>query len=774
MAVAQAAETSLNRQIPSEVNEMATAIPTQTESNDITSRLARLRRLIRVYVALHGLASCVIGLAIGFWLTLAIDWIFEPSVPVRAVILAVVCLGLLYIVLERILRRLMVPLTDRNMAMLLERRYRQLGERLLTVVELEPRKAKLGGYDPTMLQQTRDETLELLQDAEVSPVMNYRPLLRSAIGAVLLIGSIIGLSVWDTATAQTWFNRDVLLGDARWPRATRILVEGFEDQRTVKVARGSALTIRAKADTAMVLPDALQIRYETAEGSTGKPNMTMLKRAVPGRDDFQDFEYEFKNIQSNIEFDVVAIHGGIFGKNDRVRDLLIRTVDSPDLIEVALQCKFPKYLDRPDEKFQVGLVKPLPEGTDVTMIGTVNKDLIKAEYQILSGDPDAVFEGIDIDANNLRIVRLPLGPLRADTRVDIRLLDHDHVTNHQPIRTSVRIVADEPPQVDVNLVGIGKAITPMAFLPVQGTIRDDHDVTATWFEYQVNSGEKGRRRFELDINAINGKGGHEFETQFEVEDVVVQPGQVLTFWVKAADNFGLADKPQISTSQRYSLQVVTEGQLRGILETRERILRRRFESIIEELGRTQDSLTRLVRSASSADDDEPEEAPALESSSSRRILRVEQALQASDRMRNETSEIATEIGRILLELENNNVSFLDELRRRLGDGIASPLVNIADEQFPLLDDRLTQLRRVLEKEVDRQAAGLAARRQIDLMLLQMNEVLKNMLELQKFNELLADLRKIIDSQKQVSIVTEEQRELLKKRLKDELKKGLLD
>ncbi len=240
MAVAQAAETSLNRQIPSEVNEMATAIPTQTESNDITSRLARLRRLIRVYVALHGLASCVIGLAIGFWLTLAIDWIFEPSVPVRAVILAVVCLGLLYIVLERILRRLMVPLTDRNMAMLLERRYRQLGERLLTVVELEPRKAKLGGYDPTMLQQTRDETLELLQDAEVSPVMNYRPLLRSAIGAVLLIGSIIGLSVWDTATAQTWFNRDVLLGDARWPRATRILVEGFEDQRTVKVARGSA------------------------------------------------------------------------------------------------------------------------------------------------------------------------------------------------------------------------------------------------------------------------------------------------------------------------------------------------------------------------------------------------------------------------------------------------------------------------------------------------------------------------------------------------------
>jgi hypothetical protein len=127
-----------------------------------------------------------------------------------------------------------------------------------------------------------------------------------------------------------------------------------------------------------------------------------------------------------------------------------------------------------------------------------------------------------------------------------------------------------------------------------------------------------------------------------------------------------------------------------------------------------------------------------------------------------------------LELENNNVSFFDELQKRLGNGIIAPLTEIAGKQFPLLDDRLRHLRQVLDDQVARDTAGLAARRQVDILLRLMDDVLQNMLELQKFNELLADLRKIIDAQKQVSQLTEKERERLKKRLKDELKKDLLD
>ena len=115
--------------------------------------------------------------------------------------------------------------------------------------------------------------------------------------------------------------------------------------RLVKVARGSSLAVAARADTQLEIPDALEIRYDSEIGS-GRPRMTQLKKAVPGRDASQNYEYQFKNIQSTIEFDVVALHGGLFGKNDRVEGLVIEAVESPDLSDIKLACSFPAYLER--------------------------------------------------------------------------------------------------------------------------------------------------------------------------------------------------------------------------------------------------------------------------------------------------------------------------------------------------------------------------------------------------------------------------------------------
>ncbi|MDH3719442.1 MAG: hypothetical protein OES79_15080, partial [Planctomycetota bacterium] len=659
---------------------MSTTTQTTTSTSDISSRLAGLRNLIRLYVLAQGVAVCISVLAVGFWLSLAVDWVFEPSSRIRGVVLVLLGLLLLYTVYHWLLRRLLVPLTDRSMAALLERRYRQLGDRLLTVVELSPRSPEVSGFDPAMLSNTRDEVLQMLPQAEVAPVMNFRPLLKAIGLAVLLVASVVSFMSWQTSAAKTWFDRSVLLGDAQWPRATRIIVEGFprrDGRRMVKVAKGSSLTVKAKADTMLAIPTALQIRYETTEGNTGRPNMTMLKRAVPGRDEYQDFEYVFKNVQSDIVFDVVAIHGGVFGKNDRVRDLVIGAVDSPDLVDVVLQCKYPEYLNRPNEEFSVRLVQPLPEGTQVTIVGRANKDLVAANYSLLTEDPDAPQQTIPIAADDPRTIHVPLGPLATDTRVAFQLHDTDGVSNRQPIRTLIRIVADQPPQVDVSLAGIGKAVTPMAFLPMRGNIWDDHGLSRTWFAYQVDGKDPELRDFEVPTRDA---ADDLQELLFEVEDVAVTPGQKLSLLVKAADNYGLAGEPQVGTSQRYELQVVTEAQLRAILETRERILRRRFEGIIDEMTRTRDSLSRLVGQDPpdrSAGDDQPGDGESVDGPSpagaevaarsraqrqlSRRILRTEQALQSSDRMRHETQEVADEFGRILLELENNNVSFFDEL-----------------------------------------------------------------------------------------------------------------
>ena len=126
------------------------------------------------------------------------------------------------------------------------------------------------------------------------------------------------------------------------------------------------------------------------------------------------------------------------------------------------------------------------------------------------------------------------------------------------------------------------------------------------------------------------------------------------------------------------------------------------------------------------------------------------------------------------ELKNNKVAFFEELERRIGGGIVVPLNQIVDQQFLQFDRDLKRLRHALEDQQSLFAEIESSQQQLSKIIRALENVLKNMLDLQKFNELLADLRKIIHGHKQVSKQTQEQRQLLEKQLKEQLKKGLLD
>ena len=105
----------------------------------IRAALDGLRRRIREYVWVDGLAAAVAWLGAAFWLSLATDWLFEPPKSVRGAVVAAAAIGLAVVLVRRIVRRAFVRLSDSNMAMLLERRFPQLGDCLLTAVVLAAR-----------------------------------------------------------------------------------------------------------------------------------------------------------------------------------------------------------------------------------------------------------------------------------------------------------------------------------------------------------------------------------------------------------------------------------------------------------------------------------------------------------------------------------------------------------------------------------------------------------------------------------------------------------
>src|SRR5687767_8676154 len=85
--------------------------------------LDAVRRRIRLYVWIEGLALVAVLLGVAFWIGLAVDWTFEPSIDGRRLVLLGLGALVLFVVYRYLLRRAFVPISDSSLAVLLERRF---------------------------------------------------------------------------------------------------------------------------------------------------------------------------------------------------------------------------------------------------------------------------------------------------------------------------------------------------------------------------------------------------------------------------------------------------------------------------------------------------------------------------------------------------------------------------------------------------------------------------------------------------------------------------
>ncbi len=731
----------------------------------IGAALESLRRRIRRYVWLEGLATAVAWLGVAFWLSLAVDWFFEPPSIVRGLILAAVLLVLAGVLVKLVLRRAFVRLSDRNMAMLLERRFPQFRESLLTAVELSERRPSATECNPLMLERTCRLAAEPIREVRLEEVFNPRPLRQAAMGAALVALSVAMLAIGLPAAMETWTRRNLLFSNELWPRRTRLVVDGFEDG-VVKVARGADFDMVARADLSMPLvPESVEIRYWADSGSGGRATMAREGSADRSRDRFQQYTHSFRGVLVPMQLDV-------FGGDDAVRDLRIEVVDNPTLTQVVLDCRYPGYMDRPQRTLPVSGAMQIPFGTHVTVRGRSNKDLVR--FEVRSALDDSSEPEVLPVTGDPRTVEYSAGPLRGDRSLLFTLLDSDGIKSREPIRLTLAALGDEAPKLALRLQGIGPAITPEARLPVAGRITDDYGLASTWFEHGVDDQETRRQ-------AIPTPAGNptdlDFQQALEVRDLKLQPEQKFLLGVKSSDRYDLGDGPNVGSSERWLLDVVTPAELRAMLESRELVLRQRFETIIEQVVETRDSLLRLDFGSAAATEPEPAGDPAAAAepgdapqdapaTPERRLalnsLRMQRAVQNSRKDAYEVLGVAEAFDEIRQELVNNRID-TTELRMRLEQGIVGPLEQIGGEMFPELERRLDAVQRALADEKLGPPERERAREQSEAILLAMRQVLSRMIELEDFNEAVELLRQIVELQQKLNAET-----------KDHSKSGLRD
>jgi hypothetical protein len=766
----------------------------------IRDLLAGLRRKIRSYVWLQGIALAGAWLAASFWITLTLDWLIEPPPAFRAVLLVGVTAVLLWLVYRYILARAFVPMGDTSMAVLLERRYGEFNDSLLTTVELNEQPAHAAAFNREMLDWTTAEALEHSRRVRLNELLQNAALMRSMFAAIVLSLSVAAFAVAAPEAFGIWVRRVVLLSQELWPRKTRLSIEGFDEDKVVKVARGGDFRVVAYADRAFEVPETMQIRFRDDEGNPGR--QTMAAEAVGPGDDRQAFTHNFPGLLASLTFDIV-------GGDDRLRDFRIEVVDNPTVANMTLHCVYPAYMRRAPRDLPVTGLMQIPIGTKVTIEATANKPLARAHIErVVEQGVEPVSLVTGFAGGERREFRLKLPPLAEDMRLQFRLYDTDGIEGRNPVRLDLAAVADEAPRVGLQLRGIGTAITTQARLPVTGEVVDDYGVEKVWFEYQVDDAESKTAAFlasaggknTLAIDAERPEVLDLKELQ-EVADLAIKEDQRLSLAVKAQDQSTLEGGPFVGTSEKYQLDVVSPDRLLAMLEARELQLRQRFETIIEEFTATRDLLVRVDVGSKSATEGssaaadtsdepmegaEPEDAarakakatepedgesqltPAEKAAQERasRLLAVERTLENTNRAAHETRTVGMAFHEILEEMANNRID-TPALSGRLRDEIADPLVVLAEKRLPVLAARLAELQKLVD-EADRGTAKLnEAIREADSILLEMQAILDKMIEMATYKELVEKLRKIIEEQEALNKATKQRQvENLKKLIEE--------
>jgi hypothetical protein len=747
----------------------------------IAELLARLRQRIRAYVWIEGIAALVVTLALAFWMGLALDWAFEPSPRVRVVALTVVAVLLLLICYRFILRRAFARLGDASLALLIERTHADLQDSLLTSVELAASDAPPASVE--MLAHTADDARQHVDSVRLGPIFNFRPLTQTVAAAALLVASIVVFGLLGSETFGFWMQR-IGLTQEQWPRKVALVALDFPPDasgiRTEKLARDDEfeLTVRASLEDRFIAPSDVEIRYRTEDGQRGRDTMTQVGTATAGRDAFQEFKYTFKNIATDLTFDIV-------GGDDRVRDLHLKIVNRPALKDMKLHCDYPAYVGMPPDELDVTGTMQIPEGTELTLLATATKPLVEARLHAPDEADDLV---VDFTGRQNRVaMRFARPPLTEDTVLLVSLVDQDGVRTREPIRVAISMLVDAPPEVAVRLDGIGSAVTPDARIPFVGTIQDPrYGLDACWFTSQIDGGADRLHAFTAEVagrqelRVAEAVDARTLDPESKERVLALSPGQKLTILVKASDRYDLTNAPHFGSSQPFTLDVVSPDKLRALLERRELSLRQRFETLVEKTRDTRRLLTRVEftdaasaeadsagsESGESESDDsnpDPETADADDTDRlrERRRLRVVSATQNMVQVAQETLGVAESFDQIQAELVNNRID-TEELLLRLSGAIADPLRKIALGQIPALEKQLNVVQSSIGDTVRGKAELQTALTKTDEVLVAMQQVLDKMLELESYNEVLDLLRSVIEDQEQLQRKTKKkQRERLK-------------
>ena len=627
---------------------------------EIRRVLDELRGRVRRYVLIEGTAAVIAILCLLFWLSFSLDavhfevrklelpgWLRTGFSLIGVCVLAAAA-GVW--IMSRVLR----SFRARALALVLEKRFPQLGDRLITAVELsgahDARHTELGG---AMLQHTIADAASQVRGLNLRDVFDPAPLRRWLIGAGVLVVSVAGFGALNAQAMERWFNAFVLLRDDYWEpyrrsaMTVKVLVQPgdrlkeFDAHGEYKHPRGADLTLLAEVPEGRVVPEDVTLYYRTFGGAgDNRGNVAMSRMSE------RSFRHTLGRV---IDPHNLWVMGGDFVNPHPYRVLI---VDPPRIDQIVLRCDYPDYtgMDAFSDKDQVvqGTQISLPVETSFELRANTNKKLVSVQIrcehfdlkfglerndgELVDTPTTLTIQSPDESGAPPRGVELPSGlgrqwvsadrqsfvvpmilatkatetlasltaaefrhiPLPPDTQVQIYLADDDDIFSPEPALLSINGILDREPVVETQRRGVGPSITRMAEIPIEGRVNDDYGVSSAWFGYRIDDDAE----FSQRPLAKPPRGEKDFNLGVS-EGARIERFNVLPLEMQVEQKLALTvlaedgdnlNGPHVSHGEVYAFTIVTPEELLAQLYDKELNLRQRYEQIRREVAEVRDDL----------------------------------------------------------------------------------------------------------------------------------------------------------------------------------------
>ncbi len=463
-----------------------------------------LRRVLLMGSAISVLALLVCLAALFFLYTPLLD---RPVAFMLAVTVAAG--GMAWILAQFLVRPVLRRPSDRQVALFVEERIPDLEDRLNSAVEA----AQLG-EEPlvdSLFEDAAAWTRRIMPGDLVSRMRERLFFYGSAVGlAAFLVFAMVNLEQIRVTASE------INLGELV-PQAFMTVSPG-----DVNIEKGE--TQQVIASFRNPFDDEVLIAHKLPEGTWTRTPMQ------PGTDG-TSFLMEFFDIQSPIEYYVEA--------DGKRSDLFhISLYEFPAVTSITVTYRYPAYTGLPDRTDEDSGDIRGPRGSRVELTVHATEVATEAAMMLVSGG------SVPLASTGPGTFKGSIS-LEEDDLYTVRLVDATGSTNKFPDQYQIVAVEDAKPRITIRDPGRDTRASPVEEVLIAADAEDDYAVTDFAMRYSVN----GEPEEEVDLLAGRSGSSVSGETLLFLEDFTLQPGDVISYYLRARDAF------QEEVSDMYFIEV---------------------------------------------------------------------------------------------------------------------------------------------------------------------------------------------------------------------------